>query len=114
MLLDRGADITAVDNDGWTTLQFAAALTSEPAAITELLDRGASLEARTNAGEVPLHQAAALNSSITILTLLLDLGADINNNGQRRLDGPALGYGERESVGGSHAPRTRSGHVGSG
>ena len=75
--LDRGADIAARGNAGWTPLHRAAGFNTEPAVIALLLDRGADIAARDDDGWTPLHVAAEFNTEPAIIALLLDRGADI-------------------------------------
>ena len=77
LLLDRGADIEASNDIGWTPLHLAAAHNAEPAVAALLLDRGADIEARDNDGWMPLHMAAANNAEPAVAALLIDRGADI-------------------------------------
>ena len=54
-LLENGADINAVDNDGLTPLHWACKL-GNTGAIRRLLDAGASVHATDHSGNTPLHQ----------------------------------------------------------
>ena len=83
VLLDRGAEVNAKTNNGWTPLHEAA-LNGHATVAALLLDRGAEVNAKTNNGWTPLHEAA-LNGHATVAALLLDRGAEINskdNNGR--------------------------------
>ena len=75
--LDRGADIAARGNAGWTPLHRAAGFNTEPAVIALLLDRGANIAARDDNGLMPLHKAAVNNTEPAVIALLLDRGANI-------------------------------------
>ena len=77
LLLDHGADIEAMDDEGRTPLHEAAAFNTEPAVAAVLLDHGANIEARADEGITPLHAAAAQNAEPAVAALLLDRGADI-------------------------------------
>jgi len=85
LLLDKGADVNAQDNDGETPLHIASF--KGYIEIAELLlDRGADVNARdgwSQSGRTPLHFAAWGGNS-EIAKLLLDKGADIN---AKRWDG---------------------------
>ena len=76
-LLDRGADIAARDDGGWTPLHWAALRNAEPAVADILLDRGADIAARDDKGIAPLHFAAVGNAEPAVAALLIDRGADI-------------------------------------
>ena len=85
-LLDAGADIDALDNEGNTPLLLAAGPTRReglnvpppsfsPAAIDVLAAAGADLEARDKRGFTALHRAAIWGQTNTI-SALLEAGAD--------------------------------------
>jgi len=74
-LIERGADVRAKDDDGWTPLHWAS--WKDNVEIAELLiEKGADLEAKDNSGRTPLHWAAERNY-IEIAKLLLERGADV-------------------------------------
>ncbi len=77
LLLDRGADIAARDDEGWTPLHWAAESNEKPAVAALLLARGADIEARDDDGFTPLHVAAANNPEPAVAAILIDCGADI-------------------------------------
>ena len=75
-LLDRGAEVNARNESGYTPLHGAAQQNENPAVLALLLDRGAEINARNVGGETPLHRAAALNRNPAVSAVLLDRGAD--------------------------------------
>jgi len=76
LLLDRGANIDAKDNNGLTPLHHAA-LNGQVATATLLLDRRAMVDAKDSNDLIPLH-AAVLNGQVATATLLLDRGAMVD------------------------------------
>ncbi|KAI9891067.1 MAG: hypothetical protein M1814_003418 [Vezdaea aestivalis] len=77
LLLDKGADIHAKeDNNGWTAL-VGAAWNGHEAIVKLLLDKGADVNVKDNSGWTALHRTA-WNGHETIVKLLLDKGADVN------------------------------------
>ncbi len=57
LLLAKGADIKAVDNNGYTPLHWAAQK-GHREAVELLLSKGADMKAGTYSGWMPLHLAA--------------------------------------------------------
>ncbi|XP_066292945.1 putative ankyrin repeat protein RF_0381 [Branchiostoma lanceolatum] len=76
LLLDRGADIAALDDAGNTPLHYAA-MEGNNKAILLLLDRGADLYKENEFGHFLLHMAAFGGHNNTV-NLLLDRGMDVN------------------------------------
>ena len=75
MLIEAGADVTATDPNGWTSLHWAAGMGS-PETIRALVTAGAAVDAQeTGMGWCPIHEAAA-NGSPENVAALLDAGAD--------------------------------------
>lgn len=76
-LLADGADVNAVDEEGFTPLLFAAADDSVDV-VRLLLEAGANVNAANSGGETPLFKATMNTSSgaLTIAKLLLEHGAD--------------------------------------
>ena len=70
-LLERGADVNARDNDGYTALIWAA-FNGHAEIVTALLERGADVDARNNDGDTALMWAAH-NGHAEIATLLRNI-----------------------------------------
>lgn len=86
LLLDQGADIEVTDEDGWTSLIWAAC-NGCCDAVELLLDRGANIEAVDGRGCTSLILTASSTYGKAV-QLLLDRGANINavnNNGHTAL-----------------------------
>ena len=66
VLLDRGADVNAKKNNGWTALMAASKL-GHPSCISVLLDRGADVDATANDG---VTTASSLTTDREIIKLL--------------------------------------------
>eukprot|EP00831_Metopus_contortus_P082618 TRINITY_DN8976_c0_g1_i1.p1 TRINITY_DN8976_c0_g1~~TRINITY_DN8976_c0_g1_i1.p1 ORF type:complete len:350 (-),score=60.07 TRINITY_DN8976_c0_g1_i1:12-1061(-) len=75
MLVDKGADINYVDDDGDTLLHSAAKVNSNKN-MTFLLEKGLDINARNNAGETPLHIVAE-NGYDSVAEQLIEKGADL-------------------------------------
>ena len=86
-LVEKGADLSMGDQEGWTALHFAAA--KDHVAIAKLLiEKGAKVNAPSTRGGRPLHEAAA-SAGREMLELLLEKGADKSikaTNGKTALD----------------------------
>ncbi|KAI1737169.1 ankyrin repeat-containing domain protein [Xylaria scruposa] len=76
LLLNKGADTDAKDDDSWTPLIYAAGY-GHKAIVQLLLDKGADVDAEDNDGQTPLSRAAE-NGHKAIVQLLLDKGADVD------------------------------------
>ncbi|ORB90339.1 ankyrin repeat domain-containing protein [Mycobacterium persicum] len=76
-LLDAGADVNAIDEQGCTPLHFAAKGESDEV-VRLLLDAGADVNARSNRGETPLLNAVTNTTpaKLPIVRLLREHGAD--------------------------------------
>ncbi len=78
LLLEKKADIRAINLSGATPLHTAAAFRADPAGVELLVQAGADVNAKALAsygGWTPLHGAAARNSA-GIVAVLLKYGAD--------------------------------------
>jgi uncharacterized protein len=76
VLLERGADVNLVNNDGATALMRAA---GDYDKVKLLLDRGANVDAKSNLGRTPLLIAANFPGNVKTVKLLLDRGANIKD-----------------------------------
>jgi ankyrin repeat protein len=85
MLIERGADVTAQDDDGWTPLHYLSFLGQEVDARM-LIECGADLTAQDENGQTPLHFASVPSSPYwtspqryaEVANMLLENGADVN------------------------------------
>jgi len=83
LLIDKGADINARDEEGASPLEDAAAY-GQTSSAESLLEKNADIEARDNFGNTPLLAAsydnavATMPDTIDTVNLLLEKGADIN------------------------------------
>ena len=71
-------DVDVTDEDGYTALMYAAALTGDPLIIDELIAAGADVNTQNRFGETALMIAAAFNSEPSVITSLINGGADVN------------------------------------
>jgi len=76
LLLDRGADLDAKYNSGYTVL-MKAAFNGSAEVLEFLLKRGADPNLRNEFGRTPLMLAAGLGGT-EVVRLLLDRGVDVN------------------------------------
>jgi len=74
LLLDAGADVGAMDDDGQTALAMASTEGKANAARL-LLQRGADVEAKDCHGKTPLIKAAS-RGSVMVAAVLLQWGSD--------------------------------------
>jgi len=75
IILDCGADVNLVDNNGWTALHHAAEK-GDMNAANILIESKANVNAFSNARKTPLHLAAFANKT-DMVKLLIANGADI-------------------------------------
>ena len=75
LLLDRGADVRAVDAIGENAL-FKAALGKSPEIVALLVERGIPVNAESHYSETALN-AAARHGDPAVVKMLLDVGAEI-------------------------------------
>ncbi|QWX82523.1 ankyrin repeat domain-containing protein [Cellulophaga sp. HaHaR_3_176] len=86
-LVEKGADIDAVDIYGCTALHRHASFHSGDISI--LLELGANVNAKNNNGETPLHYAAGGGFKVDDVKRLIENGAKteiVNKNGQTPFD----------------------------
>ncbi|KAL5603697.1 hypothetical protein FOVSG1_006447 [Fusarium oxysporum f. sp. vasinfectum] len=74
MLLEKGADATVVDKDGWMPLLLASR-NGYSEMVKLLLEKGADATAADKDGWTPLHEAS-WNGHLEITKMLLEKGAD--------------------------------------
>lgn len=87
LLLDHGAEINAVDHDGWTALMWAS-WSNLPKTARVLLERGCPVNAADRQGNTALT-IAAQRGNAAIVRVLLENGANANartKNNQTALD----------------------------
>ena len=77
ILLDRGADITTKDENGYTALHLAVKNDFKEM-VKWLLDRGADIEQITDDSEQTAVHIAAKNGCMEVLELLLERGGNVN------------------------------------
>jgi ankyrin repeat protein len=82
VLLEKGANVDKVSDDGETPLHIAALIGIE-AVVAALIGAGADINKMNYVGETPLH-FAAVNGHGAVVTALIGAGADVN---KRRDDG---------------------------
>ena len=79
MLVDKGADINAKSNGGWTPLHEAAKGIEEKreSTVRYLIQSGADVNAKSEWGQTPLHEAARFGYTDAV-KVLIEKGADVN------------------------------------
>ena len=78
--IKAGANIAAVDDDGNTTLHYAAGFNEDQESVAVLIENGADVNARNDdIGLTPLIVAAGRRENDTdVLSMLIEAGADVN------------------------------------
>ncbi|MDG7057356.1 MAG: ankyrin repeat domain-containing protein [Wolbachia endosymbiont of Penenirmus auritus] len=76
VLIERGAEVNAVNNDGWTPLHPAAEI-GNTEIVNALVKHGASVDAIGCNGWTPLHLAASDGYKETV-KVLIEKGANVN------------------------------------
>jgi ankyrin repeat protein len=79
LLLDRGADVTTTNKDGWTPVNTASN-NGHAEVVRLLLASGADFKTATNIGSTSLYSAAD-NGHLEVVKILLESGADTNAQG---------------------------------
>ena len=77
LLIAKGADVNAKEEDGKTPLYYAVHWRSAPSLVELLIDKGADVNENYGNGKTPLHHAAFRGHN-AIVRLLIDKGADVN------------------------------------
>lgn len=77
MLIDRGADVQARNDYGWTVL-LEASRQGHTEVVKMLLDKGAEVNQANRLGITPLMYASGGIGYVSIVRMLLDKGADVN------------------------------------
>lgn len=75
LLVERGADVNAADNSGWTALHFAGQ-DQKAEVVRALLGAGAEVDPRDEDGTTPLWRSLMSDTSAEVVRLLLEAGAD--------------------------------------
>src|SRR5262245_9590614 len=100
ILLQAGANVSAVTRIGRHTALHVAATGGHAAVVRRLLDAKADANATTTTGATPLHFAAASGNAEAV-SLLLERGADVNAREPEWGQTPlmfAAGYGRTDAV----------------
>ena len=76
MLIERGADLSAQNNEGETPLHLALR-TVKVDAVRMLIERG-DLSAQDNEGQTPLHMALQYEGNVDAVRMLIERNADLS------------------------------------
>lgn len=79
---DKGFSVKDRDDNGMTSLHWAAVKSPNVDIINFLIEAGADVNARDAEGRTPLYVAAGFNSNPDVITALIKGGADVNARGQ--------------------------------
>ena len=90
MLIDKGAEVDARDDRGFTPLRYAAGSSADPEVLRTLIRAGANVNATSRNGGTPLFSAAATNENPEIFTVLINAGAKLNTRLARSGDTPLM------------------------
>ena len=94
-IVDEGAQVGSVNEEGFTPLMVAAAFNESPQVIRQLLESGAAVNFRDERGRTPLMMAAQSNANHDVTQIFLLSGASVNS---RDLDGfSALMYAAKNN-----------------
>ncbi|WP_353280158.1 ankyrin repeat domain-containing protein [Wolbachia endosymbiont (group A) of Phasia obesa] len=77
LLIEKGANINMVSEDGPTLLHYAAAFSDKREVVELLIKEGANVDAVNKVKNTPLH-AAALSGKREVVEFLIEKGANIN------------------------------------
>ena len=75
LLIERGADVNAADEQKWTALHFAAQ-DQKAVMVRVLLEAGAAADALDRFGDTPLWRAMRKTANLEVIRELLARGAD--------------------------------------
>lgn len=78
LLAERGANLNARDENGWTSLHLAASIGAPPDVLLRLIGGGADIQAVGDHGQTPLHSATESGTSATV-RFLLGQGATVQD-----------------------------------
>ena len=78
MLIKKGADVNAVDEEGWSTFLYASAFGNSSMLRSILSKNESLLNTKTKNNATPLHMAVVYDNIENIKYLVSQLKADIN------------------------------------